>query len=293
MLLDDVAWLSGLKGGLNGTEDLDLHLLLCLYGLCAHVGEEDAVVHLDETLVDLGFCWVDVQAGAAELSGVEGLDEGLFVDDATTGSVDEDGAVLHLVELSLAEALFGVLVEGEVKGDDVGLSEEFFLRLDVGARGICVGVGVTIVVDDLHVECSGALGEGGTDTSHTDNAEGLSLGVVGGLQARLPLARTSVDLSTVVLTQAREDEEHGSVGGGIVNGGRGVRDGNASCLCSVDVDLVVSSTVVADRLEGTGELVDKLSVKDTNLVGRVVVTVDGNNVGVLATGRAGLEEFCS
>lgn len=293
MLLDDEAWLSSFQSGFDGTEDLDLHLLLRLDCLGTHVRQEDAVVHLDQTFVDLGLGRVDVETGTGEFAGVESVDESFLVDDTTTSGVDEDGAVLHLLELGLAERLFGLLVEGKVERDDVGLGEQLLLRLDVSPRGVCVGVGVTVVVDDLHVEGSGTLGKCGTDTAHADDAESLSFRVVGRLETGLPLASTSVDLGTVVLTQAGEDKEHSCVGGSIVNSGRGVRNSNALGLGSVNVDLVISGTIVADGFERGRKLVDKLSVEHANLVCRVVVTVNGNNVGVLAASSTGLEELGS
>ncbi len=68
----------------------------------------------------------------------------------------------------------------------------------------------------------------------------------------------------------------------------GVRDGDSARFGSVNIDLIVSGTIVADRLERGRESVDEISVENANLVGRVVVTVNGDNVGVLAAGRAGL-----
>ncbi len=87
-------------------------------------------------------------------------------------------AVFHLAELGGAERFFSFFVEREVEGDNVRLSQEFLLRLDVGPRRVCVGVRITVVVDDLHVESSGAFGESGTDASHTDDAEGFVFGIV-------------------------------------------------------------------------------------------------------------------
>lgn len=167
------------------------------------------------------------------------------------------------------------------------------MRLDVGVGGVGVWVGVTVVVDDLHVECTGTFGKGGTDTTHADDSENFSFRIVGRLESRLPLALTSIDLGTVVLTQAREDEEHSGVGSGIIDSSGGVRDSDSTSLGCMNIDLIVSRAVVADRLERRGESVDELSVEKANLVDRVVVSVNGNDVGIFAAGRACLEELGS
>ena len=248
------------------------------------MGQENALIHLDEPLVDLRLGGVNVKTSAGELARVEGVNEGLFVNNTTASSVDKDSTVLHLVELGLAEALLGLFVQRKIERDDVSLSKELGLRLDVSPGRVCVGVRVSVVVDDLHVKSCSALGERRADTAHADDTEGLVLGVVGGLETRLPLAGTSVDLGAVVLTQAGKNEEHGSVGSGVVDSGRSMGNGDTAGLGSVNIDLVVTGTVVADGLEGSGEVVDELSVEKTDLVDRVIVTVDGNNVGVLAAG---------
>lgn len=293
MLLDNVAGLSGLDGSLDGSKYLNLHLLLCLDGLGTHVWQQNAVVHLYQTFVDLWLCGVDVQASAGKFSAAERFNEGLFINDTSTSGVDEDGAILHLVELGFAERLFGLLVERKVERDYVGLSEQLLLRFNICVRGVGVWVWVSVVVDDLHVKGGRSLGEGGANTSHTNDTQRLALGVVSGFQARLPLSTPSVDFSTVVLTQAREDEEHGGIGGGIVYSSRCVRNGDSLGLGSMDIDLIVSSTVVTNRLERSRERIDELSVEKTHLVHGIVVSVNGDDVGILAAGRASLEEFGS
>lgn len=127
---------------------------------------------------------------------------------------------------------------------------------DVGVGRIGVGVWVSVVVDDLHVESGGAFGESATDPAHTDDAEGLAFGIVGRLETGFELAKSGVDFSSVVLTQTGEDEEHGRVGSGIVDSGRGVRDGDAASLGGVNIDLIVSGSVVADGFQGFRKSLD-------------------------------------
>lgn len=103
MLLDNVARLARLKGSLDAAKHLNLHLLLRFDRLGSHVRQQDALIHLDESLVDLWLRGVNIETCTAELSAVESLNESLLVDHTTAGGVYEDGAILHLIELGLAE----------------------------------------------------------------------------------------------------------------------------------------------------------------------------------------------
>lgn len=60
--------------------------------------------------MDLGLFLKDVQASGVDLSGVEGVDEGVLIHDGATGGVHDDDAVLHLVEFGFADDVPGVFL---------------------------------------------------------------------------------------------------------------------------------------------------------------------------------------
>lgn len=259
------------------------------------------MVHLDETLVDVGFVGEDVKTGRVELCGGsvdssapgskqirqdalkrvmkahlavgQSLDQGFLVDHTTSSRVDQDAPILHLFKLGLAETTLGLVVEGQVQADDIAPLQELVTVGDVFAFEIGSGRdGVPVVVDDLHAECQASLADDGSDTSHTDDPDSLALGVVSGRETLLPLARSGVGLGLPVLTQRGEDEEHGRRRRGIVDGTGGVGDLDPTCGRGGEVDLVVSGSVVADVLDGRREGVDDLGVEHADRVGRVVVS---------------------
>jgi hypothetical protein len=86
----------------------------------------------EELGVDLWLVGEDIETGRRELAILERLEECLLVNDTSTGSVDKARSLLHLVELLAAEELVGLVVEGDVEGDDVGLREELVQGLAVG-----------------------------------------------------------------------------------------------------------------------------------------------------------------
>lgn len=53
----------------------------------------------NQSAVDVGLLLVHVEAHGQDLLGIEGLDEGAFVHNASSGRVDNHGAFLHLFEL--------------------------------------------------------------------------------------------------------------------------------------------------------------------------------------------------
>ena len=57
--------------------------------------------------MDLRFFFVDVETAGEDFAGVEGLDEGGFVDDGAAGGIDEDDAVFHEGELGGRDHVVG------------------------------------------------------------------------------------------------------------------------------------------------------------------------------------------
>lgn len=138
------------------------------------------------------------------------------------------------------------------------------------------------MVDDGHAECETPFGDNGTDSSHADNSNRLALGVVSRRKALLPLARSSIDFALPVLPECREDQKHGGGCRGVIDSAGSVGDLDSTLGGRSNVDLIVPCTIVANEFYAFGESSNEISVKDADFVGRIVMSVDGRDVGVFA-----------
>lgn len=96
-----------------------LHILLRLPCRSADVRQQNNAIVADELGVDFGFLFKDVETCREDLFALDGLDEGGFVDDGSSGCVDNDNAVFHHVELCSGDDVFGRRVEGEVETQNI------------------------------------------------------------------------------------------------------------------------------------------------------------------------------
>ena len=106
----------------------------------------------------------------------QGFYQGMLVHQRATGRVDQDGGRLHLLELFLAEDMIGIGGIRGVQGYEIGFRQKLFLG-DVGniQFGLVLDAKLTaIVVDHIHAQSIRPFRQGLADTSHTDNAQGLS-----------------------------------------------------------------------------------------------------------------------
>ena len=137
-------------------------------------GDHD-LLEAEQGRVGAGLGGVDVEAGAADLAGGDGVGERLLVDEAAAGGVDDDLSLLGLGEQLGVEHAGGLLGLGEVDRHEVTAAHEV-LELDEfdaelrGARGVGVGV----VGDDGGLERGEALGEELADVAEADDADGLA-----------------------------------------------------------------------------------------------------------------------
>ena len=64
----------------------------------------------------------DVEVGSGDLVGLQGVDEGGFVNEAAASSVDQKGVGAHLGKFGRSEHLVGLGSVGGVEADKVGAS---------------------------------------------------------------------------------------------------------------------------------------------------------------------------
>ena len=92
-------------------------------GLSPAVGVEDPVLAFE-----------DVQRRAAESAALQRREQRLGVDERAASGVDDERAVLHLLDPSAIEEMVRVRVERRVERDDVALLQQLVERNVVGRR---------------------------------------------------------------------------------------------------------------------------------------------------------------
>ncbi len=118
----------------------------------------------------------DIEAGAGEVSGLEGVDEGGFVYELTTTAVDEERARFHQCKLASADDVAAVRAEADVKADDVGLLQELVALNEFDAKLLgAFGRGVVRPCEAFHAEGIGNTGDLATDVACADDADGAAL----------------------------------------------------------------------------------------------------------------------
>src|SRR5262245_47539448 len=114
----------------------------------------------------------DVEGGPGEVAGAEGFDEGLLVDDAAAGAVDDASPTRQQGEFPSADHVAGGVAAWSVDGEEVAARQqmsEIRYALDTKLSG-SVGSEERIEADDLHVQGDGAAGDLATDVPQADDA---------------------------------------------------------------------------------------------------------------------------
>ena len=104
--------------------ELDADGLLGLVGGSGDVRGEEDVVEIEEGRLLEGLRVEDVERGAGDLAGLDGVGEGLFDDELAAGAVDDADALFHDGERSRVDEAFGLGGEADVEREVVGGLED-------------------------------------------------------------------------------------------------------------------------------------------------------------------------
>lgn len=120
-----------------------------------------------------------------------------------------------------------------------------------------------VMVTNLHAKRPSLVGHVPAYPTHTQNPKRPAPGIATIPDGRVtpPLAPPEGSHTLRQIPQRAEEQEHGHVGRGIVDGRRGVGDADLALGAGLDVDLVVPRAVVADELAGRGQGVEELGVQ--------------------------------
>jgi len=81
---------------------------------------------MDEPGVNLGFFFIDIEPCAPESLLVEGVHEGLFVDDGASGGVHDNGVLLDALEVVGVDEVAGLIGQWRVDRNDICGGESIF-----------------------------------------------------------------------------------------------------------------------------------------------------------------------
>ena len=235
--------------------ELDADGLLGFVGGAGDVRGEDDVVEVEEGGVFEGLLVEDVEGGAGDVAGLDGVGEGLLDDELAAGAVDDADALLHDADGGLVDEAFGLGGEADVEGEVVGGLED----LVDGDEGDVVLAGDDggdegVVADEVHAEAGGAAGDLEADAAEADDAEGFAaeLGALEGFF--LPFAGVHGGVGAGDGAGERDHEAEGEFGYGYGVGAGGVHDDDAAMGGGVGVDVVYAYAGAADDAEFGGGL---------------------------------------
>ena len=146
-------------------------------GLVCDMGSEDDLVAGEDWVVWRdGFLIEDVQGRAGKIAVMEGLDEGVGVDEFAASGVDEDGVGLHHSEFSPSDDAAAVWAEANVDADDVGFLEELVEGDELNAELLgALGGWIERPCDATHAERVCDARDFTSDVACADDAQGLAL----------------------------------------------------------------------------------------------------------------------
>ena len=228
----------------------DTGLLLGLVGRRAEVGRHDDRLVGEERAVGARLLGEHVDAGAGDATLGDGVGEGLLVEHAAAGGVDDAHGRLDLGERLLADEADRLGGLREVDRDEVALGEQLVEGDEAGAElaGALHG-DVGVVGEDLDAEALEPLGDELADAAEADDADLLLEELDPAVLAALPGAVLQRLVGRGDVARAGEEQPDGELGGGGDVRGGGVDDHDAGLGGGLDVDVVEPDTRAGDDLE--------------------------------------------
>ena len=89
---------------------------------------QDDVVQVLVFVINFRIFLVDVEGGPGDVLVDEGLENGLLIDNGAPGTVDQDGRLLHHLQLVCIDHVVGFIRQWAVKGNHVSPLEQFIQR---------------------------------------------------------------------------------------------------------------------------------------------------------------------
>ena len=214
-----------------------------------HGNEPHQLVILDnvagEVLIEeVALLLVNVQTGRAHLLVLDAGDQVLGVHQSAPGGIDNGDTLLHLVDGSGINDMPGLLRQGAVQGDDVGLGKELGQVHIVQAAVRC---GELIVGQNVHAEALADIGEDPADFAGADDANGLAVEIKACQALETKIEVPGADIGLVGAAVDGQQQGHGVLGNGIGGVGGHPVDGELAARCP-DIHIVEAGAPQGDNL---------------------------------------------
>lgn len=137
-------------------------------------GEQD-IIQLAEAMGGKDrFADKTVDGSSCDAPILQGIKEGVFIDDPSPRRVDEIGSRLHQAQFLRADEIAGFVVEQAMDGDEIGFGEKLGQWDQGNIRGFIGGeAGVGIESEgSIHAEGAEELNESPADSAEPDDPEG-------------------------------------------------------------------------------------------------------------------------
>ena len=200
----------------------------------------------------------DIDRGARDLAGFEGVVECCFVDHGAARGVDEDRCRLHARECGGIEEVARFGRQGDVDADEVRLIKQL-VEFGVGDPELRLGLGpaMVAVVEHAHVEPARPARHGPADGAEANDAERRLMDILAEQERGSPTRPASFANGALGLGDAArggEEQGEGEVRRRFGEDARGVRDDDAAPRRCVDIDMVVADGHGADRAQARRRL---------------------------------------
>ena len=208
------------------------------------MGRQDHVVFVGEGSDEavpafLGLGREHVHRGSGKVSGIKMPLQCIQIGDESTGEIDEDGILLHVGELVLAEEPHIGLPPVDVQRHGVGLLQQ---RVE-GGHPLCVAHGellLEIVEHDMHAHGLGQHGQLRADVPVADDPEGFAANLMRTLGAFVPKAVLEMMGVRRNPTHKADDVADDQLDNRARVGIRGIEHGYALLAGVLQIDLVGS-----------------------------------------------------
>src|SRR5215472_828329 len=165
------------------------HLQASLAGCATHVRRQDDVGKAEQSGMDPGLGFENVQARAGDGPILEGRNQSLLIYYRTPGRVNQKGRALHPPEVFGFDQVAGLGSEGHMQAQVVGFIEQGLAVYMPGAKFLLDGFGspVTRIIEDTHGESTAASRHGLADVAEAVNTKCLATDFGAPKQSPLPL----------------------------------------------------------------------------------------------------------
>lgn len=247
-----------------------------------HVGERHEThqhVVLDDVrgvvvVKELTLGLVHVEREASDVVGLERLDDGLGVDEASSRRVDQHGVLLHQRKALGVDDVACLVHEGTVEADNVALGEKV---LEVAVLAILLKGGrwEGIIGEEGAAEALHDAGGSKTNLANTDDADRLAAQRLTEKTVESKVALTDTVVGAVCLAVEGLNQSDSKLGNSLGRVRGYVGDHDAHALGSVKIDIVEAGASEEDSLDA------KLGQSGDDIVVDNIVDKDADSVGTL------------